>query len=68
MKLCGQCKKQRREKYEAPSATESVLKAMVDGLKENQGDSMGELVRDPDFVIEISGTREEVVKMIRGDE
>lgn len=52
--------------YEAVSTTTSVIRNIADGLKEQQDDSMEGLVRNPDVVIEISGTRKEIVEKIRG--
>lgn len=52
--------------YEEVSATTSVIRNIANGLKEQQDDSMEGLVRDPVCVIEISGTREEIVEKIRG--
>lgn len=51
--------------YEAVSSTESVIRKIADGLKENQDNYMEGLVHVPDFVIPISGTRKEIVEQFQ---
>lgn len=51
--------------YEAVSSTESVIRKIADGLKENQDNYMEGHVHVPDFVIPISGTRKEIVEQFQ---
>lgn len=51
--------------YAAVSSTESVIRKMADGLKENQDNYMEGLVHVPDFVIPISGARKEIVEQLQ---